>query len=683
MAEEKKKPGFKLSIRLKTTLLFSLVAFIVMIIGIGLGYFNGNRLLYNTVERNHLEISKQLSAAVGRMINEAVVKVKVYSDSSFWKSSIRDANMYYESMDPVSIKQSLLERDRKWINASYDDPFIKSYLTSALSRRLAKINAKDKSIAEIFVTDKEGGLVAASQRTTDFYQADEEWWQEAFSKGKGRVFIGGVEFDKSAGVLSITIASPIRDDRDETIGACKAIMGLKQFLEPLRDFKIGDTGHAVLVDRSGYLLYYRGIEPQRARFINRKDFRKISDKKEIGFITNDPHMHDEEIFVTCARIETPFLLENGISWWICLAQSTKEVFKPSKRLLLQGSFLTPFLIVMIIFLAYKFSEKFIEPIERLLTATEKVGKGDLDYEVNLKTDDELEALAHSFGKMAKELKTSTVSIERLNKEIAERKEAEAALKEAYEKLKQLQAQLIQADKMEALGVMVSGVAHEVKNPMAVILQGVSFLEKRYPERRKDISDALKRIRNNARRADEIVRGLIDFSMTAELKIRPDNINSVLKVSLDLVKHSIEERGIETVLELKEELPDTLIDRSKMEQAFVNLFFNAVQSMPTGGRLLVRSYLGRRRRRTRQRDGYSSTSGRPVIVEIEDTGIGIPEEQIDKIFDPFFTTKRPKSGIGLGLSVTKNIIDAHKGFIEVQSEFGRGTKIIITLNTIRG
>ncbi|MBL7069240.1 MAG: HAMP domain-containing protein [Candidatus Omnitrophica bacterium] len=684
MAEENKRTKFKLNIRLRTALFFSLVAFIVMVIGIGLGYFNGNRLLYNTVTRNHFEISKQLTAATNRMIDEAVKKVKVYSNSIFWKLSVRGANLYYESMDPAAVKQLLLERDKEWIDASPDGPLIKKYLGSTLSRRLAKITVEDESIAEIFITDKEGGLVASSRRTSDFYQADEEWWQEAFSGGDGRIFIGDVEFDKSAGVLGITIASPVKNSENEIIGICKAVVGLKQFLKPLQGFKIGETGHVVLVDRNGYLLYHRGIEPQTARFISRRDFQNISSKTKRGFITTDSYMHNKKIFITYAQVDNPLFLENRILWWICLAQSAEEVFRPTKRLLLQGALLTPFLILIIIFLAYKFSERFIEPIETLLAATEKVGKGDLDYEVKVKTDDELGILANSFGKMAKELKSSTVSIERLNREIAERKEAETALKEAYDKLKQLQTQLIQADKMKALGVMVSGVAHEVKNPMAIILQGISFLEKLYPEKRKDISDALRRIQNNAKRADEIVRGLIDFSRTAELKVRPDDINSVLSVSLDLVKHRLEEKGIEATLELREDLPKALIDRSKIEQVFINVFFNAIQSMPTGGKLLIRSYQARRRRRVRRRDrDDSEAGGRPVVIEIEDTGIGIPEEHMDKIFDPFFTTKSPRGGIGLGLSVTKNIIDAHKGLIKIQSEFGKGTRIIITLKTVGG
>jgi len=141
------------------------------------------------------------------------------------------------------------------------------------------------------------------------------------------------------------------------------------------------------------------------------------------------------------------------------------------------------------------------------------------------------------------------------------------------------------------------------------------------------------------------------------------------------------------METKKDIPKVLADKNKLEQVFINILLNAVQSMPRGGKIIIRSYdkqleevkngIGRRK------EDYFQVGEKVVIVEIEDTGVGIPEENLKKIFDPFFTTKGPTGGAGLGLSVTRNIITMHKGLIDIESQTGKGTKVIITLKIAKG
>lgn len=154
-------------------------------------------------------------------------------------------------------------------------------------------------------------------------------------------------------------------------------------------------------------------------------------------------------------------------------------------------------------------------------------------------------------------------------------------------------------------------------------------------------------------------------------------------SLNLVKQGGNFKNIEAIKETKQDIPRVLVDKNKMEQVFINLFLNAVQAMPDVGRLIIRSYdtqlLENGRRGIGRRSGdYFRIGERVVMVEIEDTGAGISKETLGRIFDPFFTTKGPGGGTGLGLLVTHNIIDVHRGLIDVQSQVGRGTKVIITL-----
>lgn len=268
----------------------------------------------------------------------------------------------------------------------------------------------------------------------------------------------------------------------------------------------------------------------------------------------------------------------------------------------------------------------------------------------------------------------------VDRDITERKRAEENLKDAYFKLKTTQDQLIQAEKLNAVGQLASGVAHEVKNPLAIIVQSVNYLEKKVLL--PDQKEVLKMIKDNIMRADNIIRTLVDFSRVTELSIVPEDISLILDSSLTLIQHRTKHENIQIVKELEKDLPRVLVDKNKMEQVFVNVFLNALQAMPNGGRLLIRAFLTEAnefKAATGRRNGdFFRPKEKAVIVEVEDTGIGIPEEHFKRVFDPFFTTKGPRGGAGLGLAVTRNIVTMHKGLIDIESMLNKGTKIAITL-----
>ncbi len=268
------------------------------------------------------------------------------------------------------------------------------------------------------------------------------------------------------------------------------------------------------------------------------------------------------------------------------------------------------------------------------------------------------------------------------RDITASKKAEAELKNAYEQLKFTQAQLVQSEKLEAVGRIASGVAHEVKNPLGIVLQSVNYLEDNFPAGQKNVPEVLLVMKENIKRADRIIRGLVDFSRMAEINIQPDDINTVLDNALVLVHHSVVKDAVQIVKELSEGLPKVLVDKGKIEQVFINILLNAIQAMSKGGKLIVRTYLAPLDRQGKNIGKRSMDFFNPqekvVFVEIEDSGAGIPAENISKVFDPFFTTKEPGSGTGLGLSVCKNIVDLHKALIDIQSQVGKGTKVTVIL-----
>jgi len=264
----------------------------------------------------------------------------------------------------------------------------------------------------------------------------------------------------------------------------------------------------------------------------------------------------------------------------------------------------------------------------------------------------------------------------LQNEITERKQA-------YIKLKEIQDQLIQSEKLNAVGLLASGIAHEVRNPLGVIIQGLDYLDKRISTKEESIVETLAMLKDSVKRINKIIAGLLDFSRATVLNLQPEDINSILENSLSLVKNQFKfEHHIEIIRELKTDIPKVLVDKNRMEQVCINVLLNAAQAMPEGGKIIIRSYAKQLKEAKngtgKRQEDHFRVGERAVIVEFEDTGIGIPEENIKRIFDPFFTTKCPGGGTGLGLSVSRSILHMHKGLIYAESLVGKGTTLTIVL-----
>jgi len=260
----------------------------------------------------------------------------------------------------------------------------------------------------------------------------------------------------------------------------------------------------------------------------------------------------------------------------------------------------------------------------------------------------------------------------------------AALEQSHEELRTTQLHLIQAEKLEAVGQLAAGVAHEVKNPLMAILLGVQYLAKHLSggseSGTEETAAILKDIEEAVQRADTVVRGLLDFSAPEPFLLEAKPLNPVIEQALDLVKHELDEARVSLVTDLPRDLPPVRLDLNKLQQVFVNLFMNAIHAMPLGGALTVRTYtkplsvvterVGRRRS---DRFKMGETA---IVAEVLDTGRGIPEDNMAKLFTPFFTTKPPSQGTGLGLTVTKKIVELHGGTIEVTNRKEGGVKVTL-------
>ncbi|MBN2541989.1 PAS domain S-box protein [bacterium] len=253
-----------------------------------------------------------------------------------------------------------------------------------------------------------------------------------------------------------------------------------------------------------------------------------------------------------------------------------------------------------------------------------------------------------------------------------RKAAEKKLITAYRELKITQEQLIQSEKLAALGRFASGVSHELKNPLGIILGGLEYLERKITPDDNDISITLEKMKKTIFRADKIIKDILKYSKPAELRKKKINPEEIIEEALELFKQKISLNNI--VLEKKYDEQDFTIevDRNQMLQVLFNILDNAIQAMPEGGSIKINI--------SKENDMISRLigGGENCVIEISDSGKGIPSKQLDQVFEPFFSTKKKGAGTGLGLAVVKTIINNHKGEISISSKKGKGTKITITL-----
>jgi two-component system NtrC family sensor kinase len=225
----------------------------------------------------------------------------------------------------------------------------------------------------------------------------------------------------------------------------------------------------------------------------------------------------------------------------------------------------------------------------------------------------------------------------------------------------LEGQLAQAEKLSSIGLFAAGVAHEVNTPLAGISSYAQMLLKDAPEGSAQ-RELLAKIEKQSFRASGIVNSLLKFARVSDTELQAVNLNSLMLDTISLLEHQLKKSQVEVCLDLDPSLPATLGNGGRLQQVFMNLFLNARDAMPDGGQLRVCSY---------QRDSA-------VVVEVRDTGQGIPPEDVKRIYDPFFTTKAVGKGTGLGLSVSYGIIQEHSGRISVASHAGKGTTFTVEL-----
>lgn len=668
----------------KITLIIFLAVSIVAVTGIVMMYFTGLNLLNNTMGAQYVQISQLLGTYVREALKSEIEDASIYTTLPLWVDIVKDANLKYKQMNTQETVVYLKDMDNKWISSQKNDPFFWGYLENRTSVAMRDIVKLRGNITEIFITDKYGGIVSASKRTSDFCQADEGWWQKAYNKGKGDIHVSDIDLDKPSDNWVISIAVPMKDKDGSVVGVCKTSLSVQRLFGELMTFKIGKTGRAVLTDNKGRVIYYNGTSSMHKQLFTEKDMNKLlSSRKRFGVFFKEL-LNDKKLFMAFSEINPPYLQESGVGWMIFIAQEASEISKPLGKLVIQLGIIACCLIIFTIPLGSFFGNMVARPIYELRLATERVMAGDWDHKIEAKTGDEIEQFADTFCKMIVNIKDKQKGLEILSYGLEEKvkertKELSLAqkttlnilkdLEKTKESLEESNKQLKQLDQLKSS--FVSTVSHELRTPLSIIKESVSLILDRIPgeinEKQRRILDILK---FNIDRLTRIIDSLLDISKIeagkVELKRSLINMANIVKEITSSFEIKIKEKGLALKLDIDKETGKVYADPDRIAQVFINLISNAIKFTSSG-------YI----------EVSCKDSDNAVMCSVKDTGVGISKRDLPKIFDKFQQFGRVagagEKGTGLGLSIAKGIIEMHSGSISVESEPSVGSSFTFVLH----
>jgi len=408
----------------------------------------------------------------------------------------------------------------------------------------------------------------------------------------------------------------------------------------IKNKKVGKTGYIFCMDSSGTLMIHPDAEGRNISSARDSEYRpfiaEMLEKKDgwIRYPWRNVGESRERMKIVRYRYFEPW------DWIIAVGSYEDEFYQTANALkwrIAMHVFLLPLVIGLIsaalLFLA---SKVLTEPIQKMITVIRRVKQGRLDEQMPVESHDELGELAIAFNRMTRMLR----------------------------KNKEMEAALAQQGKMASLGVLSSGVAHEINNPLGVILGYAGYLEKKIPEDDPNYT-FIHEIKRESKRCKKIVQDLLSYARTPKPVLEPTDLNRLLRQIIDFAGNHTDLYHISIVQDFSAHLPSLPADGDQLRQVAINLLLNAGSAMPDGGEIRVSTNL--------DEDHY-------IRIEFADNGEGIAEENLEKIFEPFFTTKA--KGTGLGLAITKQIIDMHQGEIFIDSDVGVGTTVVIRLPLVR-
>ncbi len=383
---------------------------------------------------------------------------------------------------------------------------------------------------------------------------------------------------------------------------------------------------AFLVDARGQIV----VHPEAARVVRHENMRHLQGLEQALTQKGSRAIvqANGDVIGAYARVKSPTLV-------VVTETAEREAFNASRELIKRSALFAVGIVLLSTLASIFFARRLTSPLKRLSEAMSDVGRGELNVKVQVESSDEVGVLAKAFNTMA------------------------SALQDRDKKIEQTRAQLIQSEKLAALGALSAEISHEIKNPLTTVL-GFAQLAQRTTDP-AELKDQLQTIEKQTKRVRELLDNTLKFTRLEHGQNEIVNVNEVVSDTLKMVRHQLAYGNIK-VISVAADSATVTGNAGQLQQVLLNLVMNAQHAMKDGGTLTVRS----------------EVKGDQVLVHVSDTGTGMEADTKAQLFKPFFTTKPKGQGTGLGLSVSQTIIEQHKGTIAVESALGQGTTFTLTL-----
>ena len=590
-------------------------------------------------------LAEEKANSLDILIQERVLETQRLASRPEIHKAVKEANTAYGNKSDEEVLIEITELYQVWIASEGEADTIKDLLDKNLSQMLTgQVEQSLDRYGEIFITDARGAIVVMSNPTTDYYQADEYWWQRAFSGEVGNVFIDDRGYDKSAEALILEISVPITENGN-TIGVLKINYGIEGIMnviassQPQLITRLARSNGDVIVQTENAPAEDELSEEGKNAVLSENigwSMVGIGDERYIlGHSSVNETMYYRNLFV-----------ENGISvelyepitWYILVEESEETAFSLAK--ILRNNMLISILFVLLVLLTLSLivSNKFvIQPINKLTKATEELRQGKFDTRVKLKTGDEYEELANTFNRTA----------------------------EALGKLDEEHKQLEKA-KTEFLSI----TSHELRSPMTPVKAQLQMLLSGYfGKLNKKQVDAMELVLRNTERLDRIVTDFLEISRieAARLKFKfvKTDLTKHINQVVEEMKCFMPEKKLEIITKISR-LPIVECDPYRVMQVLRNLGKNAIKFCKNNCEVVV----------------SANVVNNMIQFSVKDNGIGISQKDQAKLFEPFFqaekTMYREYGGTGLGLAICRGIVKSQGGKIWVESTLGKGSTFYFTM-----
>lgn len=761
---------------------------LIMIVGNLFSIQMSEEKLHQSIGQSHVTQVEPIIESVDREVYYRVEQIVGYGRDVLLQDTLRQSN---QAMAAMTDREGWIrQQGRDWRTAPLGTitPFMQGLMDSPLAEELWEKKEfytqkwmQKPLYPEMFVTNRYGVIIATTGRTSDYLQADEEWYRQAVAQQD--FWLGDMAYDESTGISSCAIVVKLYDENQEYAGLFKALLNLETLHATLttaaeRHTQVSQHKHHVqvkLLTKDNRLIFTSDHGYEINKDMSGYDFMKRIDQGgDKGFfaLAGDTPGEEEKIFAYARS--SGYRDYGGIGWLLILEHDFNEAFAPVDSLVHYLWAIVVVIVFVALLFTYYFSQSFGRLVRKLRATTEQlqqkvVEQGLTEAALQIRTADlngRVKELNCLYG-ISKIVEKENYTIEetlrkvadlvcsswqypeiacvqikldrydayktdnftetewRLSQDIRISKEKAGAVeiyyleekpvmdegpflneertllnaiaeqlgyalerREAIQEKQKMQAFIFQQEKLASVGQLAAGVAHEINNPLNYISSNLGSLNEylvqlmeyvnasttnlkaeELQQLRKaldidfiaeDIKDLISESIEGTDRISAIVQNLKSFSRVDEGKCKETDINDCLENTIKVIWNELKYKA--KIIKEYGELPLTQCYPQHLSQIFMNFLVNAVQAIEKEGEIKIKTW----------------QDGKSIYVSITDTGHGIPEENISKLFEPFFTTKEVGKGTGLGLSIAHEIIQKHKGRIDVESEVGRGTTFTVTL-----